>query len=112
MEPSTHSQNPSIIAPWYRQPLPGLGRIVCRVYNCAPLDLGQHKVQMFVQFVQFVQYICTIAAMMRDAPLFLDQPRMLENTKGSFQRNAVSDTALLDPASVLDWEIGIPKIRV
>ena len=85
MEPSTHSQNPShIIALWYRQPLPGLGHIVCRVYNCAPLDLGQHKVQMFVQFVQFVQYICTIAAMMRDAPLFLDQPRMSENTKGSF----------------------------
>ena len=97
MEPSTHSQNPShIIAPWYRQPLPGLGSIVCRVYNCAPLDLGQHKVQMFVQFVQFVQYICTIAAMMRDAPLFLDSPHMSQNTKGSFLRI----TASLDPACV------------
>ena len=63
---------------------------------------------MFVQFVQFVQYICTIAVMMRDAPLFLDPPNMSENTKGSFLRI----TALLDPASVLDWEIGTPKIRV
>ena len=82
---SLQSQNSShIIAPWYRPPLPGLGCIVCRVYNCAALDLGPHKVQMFVQFVQFVQYICTIAVMMRDAPLFLDPPHMSENTKGSF----------------------------